>query len=800
MKTLNPLLLMTVLTFLSVNFTAAQSCPGTNLVENPVDFIWTYHPVSANNPEAYFSGVMEVGQATFAINGQTLTTRAYRQQGGDYSIPGPTITVAPGNKYVLSFHNTLPYQPLSSVENEFKDPNVSNIHTHGLHISPMSPGDDVTRSFEGGRGGDFVWDIPSNHMGGTYWYHAHHHGSSFLQVSAGLFGMLIVDDSNDGIPANVAAMAERELILAYLNPGVAGTGGDVLVSGTLTPGWTVNGKVLGNICMPPNTWQHWRVLLADGDARMKTIEFGAGSEVKLLARDGVWRTVAPGSLTQNKIDLTGASRADFAIRTASTSWIKVGGTTVANIYTQGTSDPGPNPYNTNGVSTWSATRPTYLRDLRNENNVNNQTVSMGARTINGNKFNHHVPTFSLPADKVQNWSISGATQHPFHIHVYHVQAQQSLNGFEVGEYYDVVAAGMNVRFDLNEATSSVYEGMTILHCHVLDHEDRGAMGWIDVIGGEVPPTFPANTPYSEYYVLSGGTPAAPTSLFATATSSSSINLSWTDNSGNENGFTIQRSTDATNFNTIASVGANVVTYTSNGLNASTTYYYRVIAYNAAGNSANSNVANATTQSAGGTVVMHVHNITVVRQALGGNRFKGVATIEIRDGNNVPVSGATVVGDFTGPSSLAATGTTNTNGLVTLSTGSVKNPVGEWCFTVTNVSKSGATYNSGANIVTNRCESDPIIPLIMKRTTKLEVSPNPLQNPTYIAFELEEEAIVSIEVYTVTGKRVAVLADGIYKAGHHILEWDTNALANGYYLLPFRVGTRLVQTSKLVMIR
>ncbi len=695
---------MTVLTFVSVNFTSAQSCPGTNLVEDPINFIWTEHPASGNNP-AYFSGVMEVGQATFAINGQTLTTRAYRQQGGAYSIPGPTITVVPGNKYMLSFHNTLPYQPLSSVENEFKDPNVSNIHTHGLHISPMSPGDDVTRSFEGGRGGDFVWDIPSNHMGGTYWYHAHHHGSSFLQVSAGLFGMLIVDDNNDGIPANVAAMAERELILAYLNPGVAGTGGDVLVSGTLTPGWTVNGKVLGNICMPPNTWQHWRVLLADGDARMKTIEFGAGSEVKLLARDGVWRTVAPGSLTQNKIDLTGASRADFAIRTTSTSWIKVGGTTVANIYTEGTSNTGPNPYNTNGVSTWSATRPAYLRDLRNENNVNNQTVSMGARTINGNKFNHQVPTFSLPANQVQNWSISGATQHPFHLHVYHVQAQQSLNGFEVGEYYDAVAAGMNVRFDLNEATSSVYDGMTILHCHVLDHEDRGAMGWIDVIGGEGPPTFPANTPYSAYYVLSGGT----------------------------------------------------------------------------------------------QVAMHVHDITVVRQALGGNRFKGVATIEIRDDSNVPVSGATVVGDFTGPSSLAATGITNTNGLVTLSTSSVKNPVGEWCFQVTNVSKSGATYNSTANIETKTCESGPIF-LTIKRTTKLEVSPNPLQNLTHIAFELEQEANVSLEVYTVTGKRVAVLADGIYKAGHHMLEWDTNALANGYYLLPFRVGTRLVQTSKLVMIR
>ena len=193
-------------------------CPNNNIVENPQEFIWTFHPVTANNPEAYYSGVMEAGEATFTINGETLTTRAYRQQGGSYSIPGPTMKVVPGNKYILSFHNTLPYEPLSPDHNVFKDPNVSNMHTHGLHISGESPGDDVTRSFEGRRGGDFVYDIPADHIGGTYWYHAHHHGSTFLQVSGGMFGMLIVDDGADGIPANVAAMTEREIILGFLDP------------------------------------------------------------------------------------------------------------------------------------------------------------------------------------------------------------------------------------------------------------------------------------------------------------------------------------------------------------------------------------------------------------------------------------------------------------------------------------------------------------------------------------------------------------------------------------------------------
>ena len=434
-----------------------------------------------------------------------MDKHSYRQQGGTYSIPGPTIRVVPGNKYVLRFHNTLPYQPLSPDENVFKDPNASNIHTHGLHISPMSPGDDVMRAFEGGRGGDFVWDIPANHMGGTHWYHAHHHGATYLQVSAGLFGLLIVDDENDGLIPNVSSMTERQLVFGYLNPAVAGTGGDNIVGGNLTAGWTVNGLVNGNICMPPNTWQHFRVLVADANANMKTVEFGPNTEVKLLARDGVWRTLIPGSLTNNKIELTGASRADFAVRVTGTSWIKIDNTTVANISTSGTPNPLPHPYAADGVSTWSAIRPPYLRDLRTENNVHNQDVSMGARTINAVKFNHMVPTFTLPAGQVQNFNLSGANMHPFHMHVYHVQAQQSANGFEAGEYYDVVAASMNLRFDLNNTTSSVFNGMTILHCHILDHEDRGAMGWYETTGGAGPPTFPADNyeTFSVYYTLPG---------------------------------------------------------------------------------------------------------------------------------------------------------------------------------------------------------------------------------------------------------------------------------------------------------
>lgn len=92
-------------------------------------------------------------------------------------------------------------------------------------------------------------------------------------------------------------------------------------------------------------------------------------------------------------------------------------------------------------------------------------------------------------------------------------------------------------------------------------------------------------------------PAAPTSLAASAVSRTQINLTWTDNASNETGFKIERCKNAncTNFSQIATVGANVTSYSSTGLTRNTTYRYRVRAYNAAGNSGYSNIVSAKTQ-------------------------------------------------------------------------------------------------------------------------------------------------------------------------------------------------------------
>ncbi|HVG21011.1 MAG TPA: glycoside hydrolase family 44 protein [Blastocatellia bacterium] len=97
-------------------------------------------------------------------------------------------------------------------------------------------------------------------------------------------------------------------------------------------------------------------------------------------------------------------------------------------------------------------------------------------------------------------------------------------------------------------------------------------------------------------IVDPGIPTAPNNLRATAASASKINLAWSDNSTNEEGFRMERCAGAgcTNFTQIATLGANVRSFSNKGLTGNTTYRYRVRAYNRTGDSLYSNTASAKT--------------------------------------------------------------------------------------------------------------------------------------------------------------------------------------------------------------
>ena len=90
-------------------------------------------------------------------------------------------------------------------------------------------------------------------------------------------------------------------------------------------------------------------------------------------------------------------------------------------------------------------------------------------------------------------------------------------------------------------------------------------------------------------------PSAPSALTAVTAGSGQINLSWKDNSGNEDGFELERSTDGRAFSKIADLAANVASYQSTGLTPNTRYWYRIRAVNNGGYSDYSNIADATTR-------------------------------------------------------------------------------------------------------------------------------------------------------------------------------------------------------------
>jgi hypothetical protein len=91
-------------------------------------------------------------------------------------------------------------------------------------------------------------------------------------------------------------------------------------------------------------------------------------------------------------------------------------------------------------------------------------------------------------------------------------------------------------------------------------------------------------------------PAAPSGLGASAASSSRVNLAWTDGSTNEDGFRVERCSGAgcSNFAQIGTAAAGAVSYADSAASGSTSYSYRVRAYNAGGTSGYSNTATAVT--------------------------------------------------------------------------------------------------------------------------------------------------------------------------------------------------------------
>ena len=165
-----------------------------------------------------------------------------------------------------------------------------------------------------------------------------------------------------------------------------------------------------------------------------------------------------------------------------------------------------------------------------------------------------------------SWNDNSSNETSFRI-------QRSLDGVSFAEVGST-AADVTSYADTGLAANTTY------HYRVIANNTAGASGPTNTASATTDPPPPP--------------PSAPSNLAATATSDTTIDLSWTDTSGVEDGFLVDRSLDSIVWQDgIANLPANSTSYGDSGLNASTTYYYRVRAYNAQGDGT-SGVASAIT--------------------------------------------------------------------------------------------------------------------------------------------------------------------------------------------------------------
>jgi hypothetical protein len=274
-------------------------------------------------------------------------------------------------------------------------------------------------------------------------------------------------------------------------------------------------------------------------------------------------------------------------------------------------------------------------------------------------------------------------------------------------------------------------------------------------------------------------PAAPSNLAATSAGTTSINLTWTDNSTNETGFVLmQSSTSGGIFNKLITIPANTTSYTDAGLNSSATYYYKIQATNAGGNSVWSNEASAKTATPPPPVTIPAAPSNLTAVASGCNAIKLAWLDNSTNETSFELRRATSSsGTYTTIATLAANTTTYTN------TGLTKGKRYYYMVRATN-SAGNSAWSNKANTTatcTTSLKSGEILTDINLHEIKLY--PNPVNKGIFYMEMPQETAFpVNIQLFSIAGQKVfqrklfeqnnAILTDGI-KNGIYILVVDRN---------------------------
>jgi FtsP/CotA-like multicopper oxidase with cupredoxin domain len=396
--------------------------------------------------------------------------------------PGPTMRVKPGDRLRILLEN----QTAQS----------TNLHTHGLRVSPSGRADNPF--VEVPRGGSFLYeiDIPADHAGGLFWYHPHFHHNVAGQLLAGFFGAIVVEDEFDARP-EVTASRERLIIVHDARPGLtqesvlnasmfdqmAGREGSIVLA---------NGVNAAQLETQAGTLERWRILNAS-PSRFYNFQL-EGHDLEVIGVDG---GRLPSPAVVDTLGLVPGERAEVLVRPTQPGTYKFasgrvsrgnvgmgmgGGSAVASaaadifaMVVLGEPSPAA-PFLGGAIEVHSP-------DLNKVDRTRELVLTMQGMSlmIDGRQYDENRVDIRAPLNSTEEWTVRNVSSmdHPFHLHVWPFKVVSQSSGTTPDGWKDVVnvPAGGWVRIRIPFTQTS---GKTVYHCHILDHEDMGMMGVIEV--------------------------------------------------------------------------------------------------------------------------------------------------------------------------------------------------------------------------------------------------------------------------------------------------------------------------------
>ncbi|MGB3955304.1 MAG: multicopper oxidase family protein [Brooklawnia sp.] len=421
------------------------------------------------------------------VAAQTVTSIAGRQARVltyNGTVPGPSWWVRPGDSIEVRLRNELG--------------TPTNLHTHGLAVSPQGNGDNPFVSIEPGQDFDYRFELPADHPPGVFWYHPHRHGTVADQLFGGLYGALIVD--GDQVPVS----RDRVLVISDISltddSQIAPVSDQEVMLGREGELVLVNGQHQPQLTARPGQRERWRVINAC-TSRYLRLALG-GQRLELLGIDGGRETA---HREVQEVLLAPGNRADLLVTMrGGISELRTLGHDRGGMGMMGGAElSGPGTLATLAVTGDEAAAPGVAPDLPAVPDLRDRpiagqreitfTMTMGTMMgagrnmmefgFDGRVFDATRTDQQVSVGTVEEWLISNPTpmDHPFHLHVWPMQLIEAA-GQEIGEptRRDVVNVPARSRVRVLVDFTS-HPGRSVYHCHILDHEDAGMMASIEVV-------------------------------------------------------------------------------------------------------------------------------------------------------------------------------------------------------------------------------------------------------------------------------------------------------------------------------